>query len=319
MGSDRRLIDSGENEALVTAALDALKVELIDSAGVSIEDLETALNNLEEALHSVNTDYLKVQSRDAAGNLMPSMDAVTRKGFVAITDGTDTLGLLKSADALDAAVPMMPIATRRTVSGAATYFPSAFAADSNISKGAIILPVTPMTRQNEEGARIHTNDACFVVSYEVESVVAKTGYVLVDLSNATNYPHTATTEIHVDWLSFSMLGDVTAEGHVKIGFISAIDAEKGTMKAFVCKPVDKGARTALISRQYNPSAIRCKTAAVLAGGGMNIVDDTTFQTDVELAGTYTAVAPALGDLVMLIDWIAGSFETVSVTIGYHTI
>lgn len=319
MGIDKRIVDSAGNEAKVDATDEALQVKATLASVADLDDIETTLTNLEKALQSINTDYLKVQARDAAGNLMPSMDAVARPGFQKITDGVDVLSVIPHYTAFTAADRGIINLAYRAQTSLWIRTPVAIATDTDANKGESIIPVTPMTREREEGVRTHTNDSCFVVSYEANAVEAKTGYVLIDLSNATNYPHTEVNEIHVDWLAFSMLGDVSCEGHVHIGFISAIDADKGTLISFVCKPADKIARASFVSRQYNPSAVRCKTAAVLAGGGMKIVDDTTFQNDVVLAGTYEAVIPAVGDLVMLIDRVAGSFDTVSVAIGYHTI
>jgi len=50
MGDNRRIVDSEGEEATVTAALSALKVEIIDSAGVTIEDLEAKLDGIETLL-----------------------------------------------------------------------------------------------------------------------------------------------------------------------------------------------------------------------------------------------------------------------------
>ncbi|TET13500.1 MAG: hypothetical protein E3J82_02925 [Candidatus Thorarchaeota archaeon] len=319
MGDDRLIIDSDDEEAKVDATLEALKVDVVTADTGILATIEATLTNLEKATAAVDTDKLIVQCEDAADNVAPAGDVAARKGFVAVTDGTDTLDITFSGDSGASTKRGIMAAGLRIEGNKILPLPIAQFDDLVTSMGYTIVPVTPMTREREEGTKIHTNDACFVVSYEVTGVEAKTGYVLIDLSNAANYPHTEVNEIHVDWIAFSMLGDVSAEGHVHIGFISAIDADKGTMISFVCKPVDKQARTAFVSRQYSPSAVRCKTAAVLAGGGMKIVDDTTFQNDVELAGVYAAVIPAVGDLVMLIDRVAGTFDTVSVAIGYHTI
>lgn len=309
----RRVLDGGGS-----ITVDGV-VTVTPSSTADLDTIEATLTNLEKATAAVDEDKLIVQREDAADNVAPAMDVAARAGFQKITDGTNAITLVKLGVYPVAALYGPLCFGRRSAYDAAAYLPVAGYADDLVNKGEYVIPVTPMTSEREEGTRTHTNDACFVVSYEANAVEAKTGYVLIDLSNATNYPHTLTTEIHVDWLAFSMLGDVSCEGHVHIGFISAIDATKGTMICFVCKPADKIARANFVSRQYNPSAVRCKTAAVLAGGAMKIVDDTTFQNDVALAGTYEAVIPAVGDLVMLIDRVAGKFETVSVAIGYHTI
>lgn len=262
-----------------------------------------------EAKVDATTEALKVQAQAGDAEI----------GKVKVTDGTLVLDIVQEGESAVVDLKGLVQLGLNAATGKWSWIPTAIYADDPDDKGYYVIPVTPMTAQREEGTRTHTNDSCFVVSYEVNDVGAKTGYVLIDLSNATNYPHTATTEIHVDWVQFSMLGNTTAEGHVKVGFITSIGAEYATVRCFMCKPANKLARTEFVSRQYNPSAVRCTPAAVLAGGGMNLTTETTFQNDVALAGTYEAVIPAVGDLVMLIDWVAGTFETVSIVIGYHTI
>ncbi len=318
MGRDRRIIDSAENEALVTAALDALKVELIDSAGVTLEDLETALNNLEEALHSVNTDYLKVQARDAAGNLMPSMDTVARKGFVAITDGTSVLDLLSQTSPNSSSRKGIMAQGHRQTGNQVRTLPIANFADGNTDKGQWVIPVTPITGLRKEGTFVHSLDTTFSVAFGVDDISAKAAYVLIDLSDAANYPHTNIGEIHVDWVSITLLGDATATGEVHVGFISAVDADKGTMHAIAALTIDKLEGIVHSHDLLTPSAIRCKLGAHLSGGTELHTDDTLFQTDTALTATFDTVIPAVGDLVLLIDRTAGTFKHTSVIVGYHT-
>ena len=166
---------------------------------------------------------------------------------------------------------------------------------------------------------IHTNDACFSINFGVDSINTKTGFVLIDLSDATNYPHTLTSEIHVDWVSITIHGDTTSTGDLHVGFISAIDADHGTMHSIASLQISKLESINAIHRLFAPSAIRCKLAAHLAGGTALHTDDVTFQTDTALTGTYGTPNPAVGDLVLLIDRTAGTFEHVHIGIGYHTI
>ncbi|GAH10943.1 unnamed protein product, partial [marine sediment metagenome] len=66
------------------------------------------------------------------------------------------------------------------------------------------------------------------------------------------------------------------------------------------------------------SDVICKTENHLAGGVALLTDDTTFQTDTALTATHDTVAPAVGDVVLLIDRVAGQFTHVTVSVGYHT-
>jgi len=385
MGRDRRIVDSAGEEAKVTAALEALKVEMIDSAGVSIEDLETVLKAIEDLLEGTakvkiwdGTDTLEILDDgtanaltkqgilmygrrdsansticipvaynsdadankgnrvvpvtpmtaelnegtkivDASGNILSTMDNIARPGFQKLTDGTNVLNFGTHGAGGGSAFNGLAAFGLRVQGNALRMLPSALYSDSNANKGNTVIPVTPMTRELEEGTRIHTNDACFSVAFGADSVDAKTGYVLIDLSDATNYPHTETNSIHVDWVSICIHGNATAEGQVEIGFVSAIDGDHGTVHMVACLQISKLEAITKIHKNFSPSAIRCTTTSHLAGGTLLKTDDVIFQNDTELAATYGTVIPAVGDLVLLINRVAGTFENVAVSVGYHTI
>lgn len=52
-----------------------------------------------DRLRSVNTGQMLVTVRDALGNTLPSMDAASRRGFIQVTDGTDSVAVTAAADA----------------------------------------------------------------------------------------------------------------------------------------------------------------------------------------------------------------------------
>ena len=319
MGSDRRIIDSDENEAKVDATLEALKVDVVTADTGILATIEETLTNLEKATATVDTDKLIVQREDAAGNVAPAGDVAARKGFVQITDGTNILVLLDRGDAYTTATQGIPVMGQRINDERAMPIPVASFGHSDADKGANVLPVTPMTRELEEGARAHSNEACFSVSFGVDDIDSKTGFVLIDLSDAANYPHTLTTEIHIDWISIVIHGNTTSTGQIHVGFISAIDADKGTLHVVAGLAISKLETITHTHKLFAPSAVRCKLAAHLSGGTELHTDDTTFQDDTALTATHATATPAVGDLCILIDVAAGTFEHSHVSVGYHTL
>jgi hypothetical protein len=165
---------------------------------------------------------------------------------------------------------------------------------------------------------MHSADDKFSIAFGVDNLIIKTGYVLIDLSDSSNYPHTNTGEIHVDWIHMTIHGNNTATGEIHVGFISAIDGDKGTMHSIAALQITKLENTTHVHMLFAPSAVRCKTEAHLSGGTELHTDDTTFQTDVALTATFGTVAPAVGDLVLLVDVTAGTYEHTTVSVGYHT-
>ena len=51
-----------------------------------------------------------------------------------------------------------------------------------------------------------------------------TRYLLVDISDTTNYPHANTTYIHLEWFEVEVDGSAAAEYQVNLGFIENVDS-----------------------------------------------------------------------------------------------
>lgn len=128
MGRMRYLEDKDGNEAKVTAALDALKVHMIDPAGTTFEDLETTLDAIETLLGGTQKTKL--------------------------WDGTETLDLLKRTQKFDDNTPTIPISGRSVTANTAVSLPVAIYSDADSAKGTFVIPVTPMTSERLEGTKI---------------------------------------------------------------------------------------------------------------------------------------------------------------------
>ena len=67
----------------------------------------------------------------------------------------------------------------------------------------------------------------FTVHLDTGSVAAKTGFMLIDLSVTSAWPHTKTGHIIIEHLSIQTTPDSSYLGAVKIGFLSSVDGSNG--------------------------------------------------------------------------------------------
>ncbi len=163
----------------------------------------------------------------------------------------------------------------------------------------------------------HSNHDGTSVSFGVAGVATTTGYVLIDLSDSTNYPHTETGRVDIDWIIVDYLGDNSCVGSIEVGFVASITSSNADWHSLAKAHLDKKETERPIQINFNPQHIVCSTAEHLSGGTMFHNDDTTFQDDTALTATYATATPAVGDLICKVTLSAGSVGF-AISIGYHT-
>ncbi len=155
-----------------------------------------------------------------------------------------------------------------------------------------------------------------VIHLDAEDIATTTGFMLVDLSDTTNWPHTATG--HIDLLFFAMTTDPSAtfSGDVQVGFLSSVDATDGDLNEVFELHMEKKPDPKIVTIQYF-FGIALEAAHFF---GPITANDTTWQTDVNLQGPSGASSfpSGNGDLVMLVTRTASDIS-VSITVGYRTI
>ena len=183
-----------------------------------------------------------------------------------------------------------------------------------VTDGVEVASVNP---ENYLDVSTHSNHDGTSMAFSAAGVAATTGYVLVDLSDSTNYPHTETGRVDIDWIIMDYLGDNACVGSIEVGFIASITSSNADWHSLAKAHLDKKETERPIQINFNPQHIVCTTAEHLSGGTMFHNDDTTFQDDTALAATYATASPAAGDLICKVTLSAGSLGF-AVTIGYHT-
>jgi hypothetical protein len=150
--------------------------------------------------------------------------------------------------------------------------------------------------------------------------IATTRYILIDISDTTNYPHSNTTYAHVEWVQLEVDGSAAAAYTVNFGFLENVDTDNGDR--YVVKHWS-GTRTAGQSiRQLDnlyPNGWRMRSGS-LATHAISL-NDANYQTDVNLPTTLSpgaaATAPGDGDVILEVIVTAGTID-IAVELGYHS-
>ena len=157
------------------------------------------------------------------------------------------------------------------------------------------------------------------VHLNAQNLVATTGFMLVDLTDTTHWPHLYGGHITIESLNVNIAPDANFEGNVEIGFLSNVDATNGDFHKLFSWNLNTTTPPDVISTSYDFDIcqIECREDTWF---GPTEANDTTWQTDVNLVGPPSGAAayPAgNGDLVMKVTATAGVVD-VSVTLNYLT-
>jgi hypothetical protein len=172
----------------------------------------------------------------------------------------------------------------------------------------------------------------FAAVLEQPDLAADEAFVLIDLSDTANFPHTETGKIRVYTIDVNIeRGENAASGEyvVYIGTIIEVDATDGstTWLLVLHEEVDDQATDGVSGRHFRYHWPYGLDLEVSGGAMVNVISnvgdsgETRWQTDVALdspAGA-AASAPGAGDLVMWVDETGGTGSiSICVTVEYIT-
>ena len=156
------------------------------------------------------------------------------------------------------------------------------------------------------------------IHLDTGSVATQTAFMLVDISDTTNWKHTGTDHVIVDHILIEVDPDASYLGEIKIGFLTNVDATDGDFNQIIDFDMAKKSDLAIEDLDFG-SGFHCQVSSHF---GPIIANSTLFQTDVDLGGPddpATITYPSGdGDLVMLVERSAGAAD-VSVTLVYETV
>ena len=161
----------------------------------------------------------------------------------------------------------------------------------------------------------------FVVNLGAEAVAASTPYVLVDLSDTTNFPHGLTTELHL--LGLILEAEKAGDGvyDIWIGVVTENDATDGSVDwvhvfhlEHVANATDSTDRAAQVVDFTlgggNPQGINCNVtggAMTKFAGNQSQASNGNWQNDTNRASPVgSTTKPGVGDLVAWVEEVSGS-------------
>jgi len=158
------------------------------------------------------------------------------------------------------------------------------------------------------------------IHFEVDGLTASQDFIVIDLSDTTNYPHDSTGYLHIENLRIHTDSNNQGDYEIQIGFLDDVDATNGDF--YVVADLD-GSKTIGRSQDivlpYYPNGPRLRTQSVAVS--YKSLNDTAFQTDVNLASTLdtatTDTPSGSGDMVVRII-INGGTVTVGMELSYHS-
>lgn len=178
----------------------------------------------------------------------------------------------------------------------------------------------------------------YAATLGAEGVAADTAYVLVDLSDTTNYPHSATAELHLLGLLLNAENLTDGDYDIWIGVVTENDATDGSASWVHCfhaesvwNATDSTGRLAPVPLDFTlgghvPEGINLNvTSGALTKFVTNLTqaDNANWQNDTGLASPVGAAGgatgkPGVGDLVVWVEEVTGGTLDFCITVQYST-
>ena len=179
------------------------------------------------------------------------------------------------------------------------------------------------TKRTHDGAQLQAKTGPFLAVLQAEAVAETTAYVLVDLSDTTNFRHASTNAILLK--SIALHAEKASDGvyDIWIGVISEVDATNGTAIWLHCFHLEAVGNsidsTDRFAQKIDFNDINLEVNAATAGSeklkyvvsNITLAGNTAWQTDVGLASPVGAASgetgkPGAGDLVMYVEEVSGT-------------
>ena len=156
-----------------------------------------------------------------------------------------------------------------------------------------------------------------VVHIDVEQTGTSTvGYMVVDLSDTTNWPHTNTGHIDIAYILINVNPTATFVGDIALGFLTNVDGDNGDFNGIFEIHMDK--KQDSVTQMMNFGAFEMSLESAHWFGPIT-ANDVIWQTDVNLQGPVgnTSFPSGAGDLVMHVVATTSNVG-IGLTIGYRT-
>ena len=149
----------------------------------------------------------------------------------------------------------------------------------------------------------HSHPEGGIIHFVSGDVTSNTDFILLDISDTTNYPHLYTGAAHVGWITFETDTSSSANYHLQFGFIDNVDGTNGDFhEIHRISATQKDGLSGQYFFPMNPEGIFCKAGKYLSS--VNSLNDTSFNTATNMRSTINPstanVKPGNNDLIMRI-------------------
>jgi hypothetical protein len=149
--------------------------------------------------------------------------------------------------------------------------------------------------------------------------ISTNNYILVDISDNTNYKHAGNDYVHFENINIKIDSDNAGIYVVSLGFLANVDVNNGDFYEFLALPGSKQAGNSFIhSNELYPNGPRCKNDFIVTS--TISLNDATYQTDVNLKTIRNPAAadtaPGDGDIILKAVITAGNIVITS-SGSYH--
>lgn len=160
----------------------------------------------------------------------------------------------------------------------------------------------------------------FHIHLHKDAIDATTAFMLIDLSDTVNWPHTLTGGVTLYRILLSIAATKIADAHVKLGWLENVDGDNGDMHTIHTWEVGHAGTNEPrdIDTIFDYQLVNYKIDKA-KWFGPSLMNNALFQTDVELGGPNDIVTntAADGDVVLLVTVAAGILN-VACSIDYET-
>ncbi len=156
------------------------------------------------------------------------------------------------------------------------------------------------------------------VHIDVQTSHTLIAYMLIDLSDTTNWKHTNTGHINLEYLIIEVDPSPNFLGEIKLGFLSSVGADNGDFNNIL--DIDMARKSELLVEiiNFGSHGLDCETSHHY---GPVIANSELFQTTgANILGPDGATShpSGAGDLCLIVDGDGTNEVDVSITIGYET-
>lgn len=177
----------------------------------------------------------------------------------------------------------------------------------------------------EIGVVPHVHSGHGSIHFHVENISATTTYILVDMSDTTNYPHGANpVSLHIDSMTYQVDADNTADYQIDFYYLENVDGTDGDLRMWFSIVGNKTAGNSVrdyIDWSASGPVMKSGTGGTKSSSNMITLDDPDYSSADNYKSTHNvAVANTpcgSGDIVMKVVMAAGSIN-LALNLSYHS-